>query len=65
LIKRLHQWAFNPGMYDRELSTGAGGVPIKVGEDTIGGIATAGAPGPDKHEACAVAGVDKIKDRLN
>jgi uncharacterized protein GlcG (DUF336 family) len=57
--------AFNPGMYDPELATGLGGVPIKVGEDTIGGIAAAGAPGGDKDEACAVAGVDKIKDRLN
>jgi uncharacterized protein GlcG (DUF336 family) len=57
--------AFNPGMYDPELSTGLGGVPIKVGEDTIGGIAAAGAPGGDKDEACAAAGVDKIKDRLN
>ena len=57
--------AFNPGMYDPELSTGLGGVPIKVGEDTIGGIATAGAPGGDKDEACAIAGIDKIKDRLN
>jgi uncharacterized protein GlcG (DUF336 family) len=57
--------AFNPGMYDSTLSTGQGGVPIKVGEDTIGGIAVAGAPGGDKDEACAVAGIDKIKDRLN
>src|SRR5437764_1122610 len=57
--------AFNPGMYDKELSTGLGGLPIKVGEDTIGGISAAGAPGGDKDEACAAAGVDKIKDRLN
>ncbi len=57
--------AFNPGMYDPELATGPGGVPIKAGEDTIGGIAAAGAPGGDKDEACAMAGVNKIKDRLN
>ena len=57
--------AFNPGMFDNQLATGQGGVPIKVGEDTIGGIAVGGAPGGDKDEACAVAGVDKIKDRLN
>jgi uncharacterized protein GlcG (DUF336 family) len=57
--------AFNPGVYDPQLATGLGGVPIKAGEDTIGGIAAAGAPGGDKDEACAVAGVDKIKDRLN
>ena len=57
--------AFNPAVYDPQLATGPGGVPIKVGEDTIGGIAAAGAPGGDKDEACAIAGVDKIKDRLN
>ena len=57
--------AFNPGQFDRELTTGLGGLPIKAGEDTIGGIAAAGAPGGDKDEACAAAGVDKIKDRLN
>jgi uncharacterized protein GlcG (DUF336 family) len=57
--------AFNPGAYDADLATGAGGLPIKVGEDTIGGIAAAGAPGGDKDEACAAAGIDKIKDRLN
>jgi uncharacterized protein GlcG (DUF336 family) len=56
--------AFNPTMFDRELATGAGGVPINAGEETIGGIAAAGAPGGDKDEACAQAGVDKIKDRL-
>ena len=57
--------AFNPGMYDPDLATGLGGVPIKVGEDTIGGIAAAGAPGGDKDEACAAAGVAKISDRLS
>jgi uncharacterized protein GlcG (DUF336 family) len=57
--------AFNPGMYDSQLATGQGGIPIKVGEDTIGGIAVGGAPGGDKDEACAIAGLEKIKDRLN
>jgi uncharacterized protein GlcG (DUF336 family) len=57
--------AFNPSLYDADLATGLGGVPIKVGEETIGGIATAGAPGGDKDEACAIAGIEKIKDRLN
>jgi hypothetical protein len=33
--------------------------PVEVGEDTIGGIAVGGAPGGDKDEACALAGIDK------
>jgi uncharacterized protein GlcG (DUF336 family) len=41
-----------------------GGVPIKVGEEVIGAIGVGGAPGGDKDEACAQAGIDKIKDRL-
>jgi uncharacterized protein GlcG (DUF336 family) len=56
--------AFNPGMYDHDLATGPGGLPIKAGEETIGGISAAGAPGGDKDEACAKAGIDKISDRL-
>jgi uncharacterized protein GlcG (DUF336 family) len=56
--------AFNPGMFDKELATGLGGLPIKAGEDTIGGIAAAGAPGGDKDEACANAGLAKISDQL-
>jgi uncharacterized protein GlcG (DUF336 family) len=56
--------AFDPGIYDSQLITGQGGLPIKAGQDTIGDIAAAGAPGTDKDEACASAGLDKIKDRL-
>jgi uncharacterized protein GlcG (DUF336 family) len=64
--KRIAQpGAFNPGQFDAKLSPGEGGVPIKVGDDTIGAIAAAGAPGGDKDEACAIAGLNKIKDRLN
>lgn len=42
----------------------AGGLPIKAGESLIGGIGVGGAPGGDKDEACAAAGLDKIKGRL-
>jgi uncharacterized protein GlcG (DUF336 family) len=41
-----------------------GGLPIRVGGELIGSIGAAGAPGFDKDEACAQAGIDKIKDRL-
>jgi uncharacterized protein GlcG (DUF336 family) len=42
----------------------AGGVPIKVGTETIGAIGVSGAPGGDKDEACADAGVAKVADKL-
>jgi uncharacterized protein GlcG (DUF336 family) len=41
-----------------------GGVPVKVGNDTIGAIGVGGAPGSDKDEACAAAGLAKIADKL-
>jgi len=43
----------------------AGGVPIKVGEDTIGGVGLSGAPmGGAQEEACAKAGIAKVADQL-
>ena len=41
-----------------------GGVPIKVGDQTIGAVAVSGAPGGDKDVACANAGLAKAADRL-
>ena len=57
--------AFNPTLYDTQMVTARGGVPIKVGTQTIGAIGVSGAPGGDKDEACADAGLAKISDRLN
>ena len=41
-----------------------GALPIKVGEDVIGAIGVSGAPGGDKDEACAKAGLDKVSAEL-
>ena len=42
-----------------------GGVPIMVGEETIGGIGLSGAPmGGAQEEACAKAGIAKVADQL-
>lgn len=42
-----------------------GGVPIKVGDDTIGAVGLSGAPGgQQKEEACANAGIAKVADQL-
>jgi uncharacterized protein GlcG (DUF336 family) len=41
-----------------------GGVPIKVGEATIGAVAVSGAPGGDKDAACANAGIAKAAAKL-
>ncbi|UCA46944.1 heme-binding protein [Pseudochrobactrum sp. XF203] len=42
----------------------AGGVPVKVGDATIGAIGVGGAPGGHLDEACAVEALDKVKDQL-
>jgi uncharacterized protein GlcG (DUF336 family) len=41
-----------------------GGIPIKVGEETIGGVGVSGAPGGERDEACALAGIAKVADQL-
>ena len=41
-----------------------GGVVIKVGDETIGAIGAAGAPGAKLDDNCARAGLAKIHDRL-
>ena len=43
----------------------AGGLPIKAGNDVIGGVGVGGAPGGQLDEQCAQAALDKVKDRLN
>jgi len=39
-----------------------GGIPIKLGNDVIGGVGVAGSPGKD--EQCAAAGLEKVKAAL-
>lgn len=41
-----------------------GGVAIKAGDEIVAALGVAGSPGGDKDEACAQAGVSKIRDRV-
>ena len=41
-----------------------GALPIKIGDDTLGAIGVSGAPGGDKDETCAKAGIDKVSADL-
>jgi len=41
-----------------------GGVPIQVGNDTIGAAASAGATSQEADESCAKAGIAKVADLL-
>jgi uncharacterized protein GlcG (DUF336 family) len=42
----------------------AGAVAIKAGDETVAALGVGGAPGGDKDEACARAGVARIQDRV-
>ena len=42
----------------------AGGVVIEAGGSLLGAVGVAGAPGGDKDEACAKAGVVAVQDKL-
>jgi uncharacterized protein GlcG (DUF336 family) len=41
-----------------------GGVPIKIGGITIGGVGVSGAPAGERDEVCAMAGIAKVADQL-
>lgn len=41
-----------------------GGVPIHAGNEVIGGVGVSGAPGGEKDEVCANAGLAKVADAL-
>jgi uncharacterized protein GlcG (DUF336 family) len=41
-----------------------GGVPIRAGNEPIGGVGVSGAPGGEKDEVCANAGIAKVADAL-
>jgi len=42
----------------------AGGVAIKVGDEIVAALGVSGSPGGDEDEACAQAGVARIKGDL-
>jgi uncharacterized protein GlcG (DUF336 family) len=42
-----------------------GAVPIMAGSEMVGVFAVSGAPGGDKDEVCAKAGLDAIRDRID
>jgi uncharacterized protein GlcG (DUF336 family) len=42
----------------------AGGVPIRAGNVPIGAVGVSGAPGGDKDEVCANAGIARVAEQL-
>ena len=44
--------------------SGGGGAPIKIGDETIGGVGVSGAPGGTADTPCAAAGLARVADQL-
>jgi uncharacterized protein GlcG (DUF336 family) len=42
-----------------------GAVPIRAGGVLLGAIGVSGAPGGDKDEACAIAGLEEVQEQLD
>ena len=52
------------GLFLANIVPAQGALPVMIGDDTIGAIGVSGAPGGDKDEVCAKAGIDKVADQL-
>lgn len=64
LAGRLKENPLLPLIHLSNVVAAAGAFPIKVGEDVLGAVGVSGAPGGDKDEVCAQAGIDKVADQL-
>lgn len=56
--------AQNLGQIDGFLLLG-GGMPVRAGNDVIGGVGVGGAPGGHLDDQCVQAALDKVKGRLD
>jgi uncharacterized protein GlcG (DUF336 family) len=61
--KRTLDPAFTPQRDIADILALGGGAPIKIGEDTIGGVGSSGSS-QEQDDACAKAGVAKVADML-
>jgi uncharacterized protein GlcG (DUF336 family) len=64
LVKRIKDNPTSPFVYLTNVVAAQGALPIKVGDDVIGAVGVSGAPGGEKDEVCAKAGIDKVADTL-
>ena len=62
--KRLKENPLLPLIHLTNVVAAQGALPIKAGDDVIGAVGVSGAPGGDKDEVCAKAGIDKVSDQL-
>jgi uncharacterized protein GlcG (DUF336 family) len=64
LVQRVKDNATAPFVHLSNVVAAQGALPIKAGDDVIGAVGVSGAPGGEKDEVCAKAGIDKAADTL-
>jgi uncharacterized protein GlcG (DUF336 family) len=62
--KRIRNDSGDQLVHLSQVMAAQGGLPIVVDGEVIGAVAVSGAPGGDKDEACAKAGIDKAANLL-
>ena len=66
LAKSVRSGQFSPELARMpRLAMLAGGLVIETGGTLLGGIGVSGAPGGDKDEECARAGLDAVRDKID
>jgi uncharacterized protein GlcG (DUF336 family) len=65
-LKKVKDGTLSPGLASLPKVTPlVGGIIIQAGGSILGGVGVAGAPGGDKDEACAKAGLESVQDKLD
>ena len=65
-LKKVKDGTLSPGLASLPKVTPlVGGIVIQAGGSILGGVGVAGAPGGDKDEACAKAGLESVQDKLD
>ena len=60
MAKRYKENPQNPAVFLSGVVAAQGALPIQAGDDVIGAVGVSGAPGGEKDEVCAQAGIDKV-----
>ena len=64
LVQRVKDNPTAPFVHLSNVVAAQGALPIKAGDDVIGAVGVSGAPGGEKDEVCAKAGIDKAADTI-
>jgi len=64
IVKRLKDNPQLGAVFLTNIAAAQGALPIQTGDDVIGAVGVSGAPGGEKDEVCAKAGIEKVAAQL-